>query len=303
MNKSPATPYRGRLAIADSDDRLALAGLTALTAYGNPTVRTLVRQHGAVDTYRRLTADEQAHVPGRVDRVRHALSALHRGLQRLVIPGDPDWPANLDAVPPTGFRQPPLALWVHGTAPLATALQRSVAVVGSKAATSYGNHVATEIASGCTAGGWTVVASGGFGCDAAAHRAALAQDAVTVAVLGGGLDRPHPAGHNALFDRITEKGVLVSPYPPDTHPTRARHIARMALIGLLTSGSVLVEAAQDSNALVTLKTSAGLGRPVMAVPGPVTSALSSGPHQLLRRPLYRLVTSAADVLAHLTKPL
>jgi DNA processing protein len=302
LTTSPSPrPYQGPLAVTDGEERLARAGLTALTKFGDTAVRDLVRQHGATAVYQQLIADQADFSPGLFARIHRALTAVRRGPLRLVIPGDPDWPAHLDTPKIADLWQaPPLGLWVRGTASLATALQHSVAVVGARAGSSYGGHVATEIARDCVQAGWTVVGGGNFGCEAAAHRAALAYDGVTVAVLGCGLDRPLPAGHNALFDRITERGLLVSPYPPGTGLTHERHEARNVLIGALAGGSVLVEAAEGSSAGITLKTALLVGSPAMVVPGPVTSAMSADCHRLLRLPGYRLVTSGADVLDQLT---
>jgi DNA processing protein len=294
-------PYSGPLAVTDGEERLARAGLTALTRFGDTTVRDLVDQHGATAVYQQLIADQADFSPDLFARVHRALTAVRRGPLRLVIPGDPDWPAHLGTPPVADLWQaPPLALWVRGTAPLAAALQHSVAIAGARAGTSYGAHVATEIARGCVQAGWAIVGGGNFGCEAAAHRAALAHDGITVAVLGCGLDRPLPAGHNALFDRITERGLLVSPYPPGSGLTRARHEARNVLIAALAGGSVLVEAGEGSSAGITMKTALLAGTPAMVVPGPVTSAMSADCHRLLRLPGYRLVTSAADVLDQLT---
>ena len=109
---------------------------------------------------------------------------------------------------------PPLALWVRGPARLDELVDRSVAIVGSRASTAYGEHVAAELGHQLGERGWTVVSGGAFGIDAAAHRGALAAEAPTVAVLACGVDRPYPAAHGALFHRIAETGLLVSEWPP-----------------------------------------------------------------------------------------
>ena len=109
---------------------------------------------------------------------------------------------------------PPVALWVRGPARLDELADRSVAIVGSRASTAYGEHVAAELGHQLGERGWTVVSGGAFGIDAAAHRGALAAEAPTMAVLACGVDRPYPAAHGALFDRIAETGLLVSEWPP-----------------------------------------------------------------------------------------
>lgn len=143
-----------------------------------------------------------------------------------------------------------------------------------------------------------MVSGGAFGIDGAAHRGALAAQAPTVAVLSCGVDRPYPAAHGALFDRIAATGLLLSEWPPGSAPLRHRFLVRNRLIAALTRGTVVVEAAARSGALATARRAQELDRPVLVVPGPVTSALSVGCHELLREAELgaRLVTSAAHVL-------
>jgi DNA processing protein len=143
-----------------------------------------------------------------------------------------------------------------------------------------------------------VVSGGAFGIDAAAHRGALAAEAPTLAVLACGVDRPYPAAHGALFSRIVETGLLVSEWPPGCAPLRHRFLVRNRLIAALTRGTVVVEAAARSGAQATAKRAHRLGRQVMVVPGPVTSAMSVGCHELLRDADMgaTLVASAAHVI-------
>ena len=233
---------------------------------------------------------------------------------RLVVPEDDEWPAlplhaltlalGEEPTEPAGQSDrtrapvPPLALWVRGTARLDELVDRSVAIVGSRASTAYGEHVAAELGHQLGERGWTVVSGGAFGIDAAAHRGALAAEAPTLAVLACGVDRPYPAAHGALFHRIADNGLLVSEWPPGCAPLRHRFLVRNRLIAALTRGTVVVEAAARSGAQATARRAQDLGRPVLVVPGPVTSALSVGCHELLRDEDLGavLVTSAAQVL-------
>jgi len=231
---------------------------------------------------------------------------------RLVVPEDDEWPAvalhclTLRAVAgdgPTERTQalvPPLALWVRGDRPLADLVDRSVALVGSRASTAYGEHVAAEFGHGLGERGWTTLSGGAFGIDAAAHRGALAAGAPTVAVLACGVDRAYPSAHSALFARVLDDGLLVSEWPPGCAPLKHRFLVRNRLIAALTRGTVVVEAAARSGALATGNRARELGRQVMAVPGPVTSAMSVGCHELLRERDHEraavLVTTAAEVV-------
>lgn len=228
------------------------------------------------------------------------LEAADRAGVRLVVPESPDWPhfglaclehtgvrrvaeyrAGGQARAPHGEPVPPLALWVKGTADLASLGVRSVAVVGARAATAYGQYVTGELASGLAAHEYTVVSGGAYGIDAAAHRAALAVEADTVLISAGGLDRAYPSGHADLFDEVTATGLLISESPPGAAPARQRFLTRNRLIAALSAGTVVVEAAVRSGALNTAGHCVRFGRPVMIVPGPVTSAASAGVHDYL----------------------
>jgi len=215
---------------------------------------------------------------------------------RLVCPADPEWPEGLDDL---GLARP-YALWLRGRADLRLAGVRSVSMVGSRAATGYGAHVAGEIAADLGERGWVVVSGGAYGIDAAAHRGALAVGAVTIVVLACGVDYPYPAGHAGLFADVTKQGLVISEWPPGRHPARLRFLIRNRTIAALTRGTVIVEAGERSGALNTARHAAELGRPLMAVPGPVTSAQSAGCHRIIRDWGATCVTCADDVIEMLS---
>jgi DNA processing protein len=219
----------------------------------------------------------------------------HAGL-RLVCVGDPEWPTQLDDL---GDARP-IVLWVRGSADLRYACLDSVSVVGSRAATGYGSHVATEMAAAFAENGLSVVSGGAYGIDAAAHRGAMAADGPTIAVLASGLSYGYPRGHHSLFEAIAAQGALVSECPPDRAPTRPGFLIRNRVIAALSRGTVVVEAAVRSGALSTARHARELRRPVMAVPGPVTSAESSGCHELIREWGALCVTCARDVIEHVS---
>jgi DNA processing protein len=226
---------------------------------------------------------------------REHVLAFHESGIRLITPDDPEWPGQLADL---GEEQP-YALWLRGNADLRFSCLRSVAIVGSRAATAYGSYVAAEFAASVAARGLAVVSGGAFGVDAAAHRGALGADGVTVAVLACGVDMPYPAAHTELFDAIAAQGVLVSEWPPGRRVSRLRFLVRNRVIAALATGTLVVEAAQRSGALNTARHARDLQRRLMAVPGPVTSDLSAGCHQILREWQGTLVTSAAEVIEHL----
>ncbi len=294
----------------------ARVALACLIEPGSPEVDRLITAHGPVAALARIVAGTevsealaavaQNRLGGRdpAELAGAALARTRRIGARLVVPEDDEWPgqlaqlrlisrSDLDRIQLDTY--PPVCLWVRGGWPLAETLGRSVAVVGARAATSYGNHVATEMAYGLANRGWTVVSGGAFGIDAAAHRGAMAAGGVTVAVLACGVDRPYPAAHASLFERIAEDGLLISEWPPGADPHRHRFLIRNRVIAALTLGTVVVEANARSGARQTLNRAAQLGRVTMAVPGAITSAMSVGCHDSIRGGA-RLVTSYQEVL-------
>ncbi|MFB4293959.1 DNA-processing protein DprA [Nonomuraea sp. ATR24] len=220
------------------------------------------------------------------------LAAGHQAGARLVIPGDPEWPTQLDQLGPGR----PLGLWLHGNADLRFSCLRSAAVVGARAATPYGAHVAAQFGIGLSESGWTVISGGAIGIDAAAHRGALAADSPTVVVLACGVDIPYPAEHQPLFAAARDQGVLVSECPPGVHPTRARFLIRNRLIAALSRGTAVIEAALRSGALNTATHALTLDRHLAVVPGPITSAQSAGCHRLLREQKAVCVTSPEELI-------
>jgi DNA processing protein len=301
-----------------NDDRAARVALTTVAEPGNRRVWAMVQEAGAPATLERLlaggapTAALRAAVQTRFagvdprEMAEETLSRAERLGARIVVPSDDEWPARVDELGALeldaagtinqGVR-PPLCFWVRGAGRLDEWLGRSVAIVGARAATDYGRHVATELGYGLASAGWTVVSGGAFGIDAASHLGALAADGRTIAVLACGVDRPYPAGNAAMFERIAEQGVLMSEWPPGSEPQRHRFLIRNRVIAAATAGTVMVEAAARSGAGQTMNRVLALNRPAMVVPGPVTSAMSVGCHELLRNhPDATLVTDVAQVL-------
>jgi DNA processing protein len=221
---------------------------------------------------------------------------------RLLVPEDPEWPAwqllCLASPADRGLRGagPPLGLWIRGDRPVGGVFDRSVSVIGARAATGYGEFVAMEIGYGLATVGMTVVSGAAYGIDGAAHRGALKAGGPTVAVLGCGIDIPYPAGHSSLLDGIAANGLVVSEYPPATNPARHRFLVRNRLIAALSTATVVVEAGTRSGARNTATTAAALGKTVLAVPGPITSAMSVGCHDLLRTGAATVAGSVAEIL-------
>jgi DNA processing protein len=285
------------------EERVATATLLRIAEPGSPSLTAYVREHGVVATVEAVRAG--ASIGGLdVEGMRHRLAGASgdRDIERaaalgarLLCPGDPDWPELLDDL--RWVERDCLGLWVRGTLSLSEVSERSVAIVGTRVATDYGAHVATELAAGLAERGWTVVSGLAYGIDGVAHRAALSCGGPTVAVLACGIDVPYPSGHRSLYDRVVAEGVVVTEHPPGAAPQRPRFLVRNRVIAALSLGTVVVEAALRSGARSTATHAALLNRHLMVVPGPVTSATSAGCHQLLReRPDAVVVTRAEDVV-------
>ena len=284
---------------------LARAYLSRVAEPPAPAVAELVAQVGPVEAAARVAegrVDEpvarETSVRREVHRPAADLDAAAAAGARLVVPEHPEWPAEaFAAFDGAGSEQlaPPLALWVRGPGRLDELCEHAVAVVGARAATSYGAHVAAGLGSGLADRGCTVVSGAAIGIDGAAHRGALGVEGATVAVLACGVDRAYPASHELLLERIAASGLVVSEYPPGGVPGRHRFLVRNRLIAGLAAGTVVVEAGLRSGAHRTASDALSLGRPVMAVPGPVTSAMSVGCHRLVRDGAL-LVTRSDEVL-------
>lgn len=236
-----------------------------------------------------------------IDSAADDLEWLARRGGRLITPDDDEWPTlafaafGSDAVATKPSGRPPLVLWAIGPARLDETAQRAAAIVGTRASTGYGEQVAADLAGGLAERDVAVVSGGAYGIDGAAHRAALATEGATVAVLAGGLDIPYPAGHSGLLHRIAGNGLLVTEYPPGVRPARHRFLTRNRLVAVLAGAAVVVEAGLRSGAANTAAWARVLGRVVAAVPGPVTSSASTGCHVLLRAGA-EVVTRAEDIV-------
>ncbi|MEO9246504.1 DNA-processing protein DprA [Citricoccus nitrophenolicus] len=306
-------------------ERLARAALTRLIEPGSVLGTTAVRVWGAVRALQILSGVD---TPGPDERqelslvlagegtpltertwtrslegwaARTASLAPERDLESLgrlggglLVPGDAAWPPGVEDLGPSA----PVALWYRGGGPVPRQ-ESTLAVVGSRDATAYGQSVTRTLASGAAARGLTVMSGGAYGIDAMAHRAALASGTgtpPTAAVMAGGLDRYYPAGHEDLLREVSGRGVLLSEMPPGTSPTRHRFLQRNRLIAALSGAVLVVEARWRSGAQNTAGHALGLGREVGVVPGPVTSPQSAGCHRLLRESPAVVVTDLEEAL-------
>jgi DNA processing protein len=289
---------------ADPQAVLAAGAWTTLIEPGDGVAGALVGAFGAaeaLDALRRNAAPiRDPEVRRAFDRwtprfdeaafVRAFRSAARIGA-RLLVPGDVDWPvglADLDV-------HAPVALWALAPTGRLPRVARSVAIVGSRSSTPYGERVAIDASCGLADRGFGIVSGAAMGIDGVAHRGALASGGTTVAVLAGGLDRLYPAQHVDLLHRIARKGAVVSEMPCGARPMRERFLKRNRLIAAMARATIVVEAGARSGAMNTAAHAAQLGRPLGAVPGSVHSATSAGTHVLLRDYGAVLVRDAKDM--------
>lgn len=286
--------------LAEPGDRIAGA---AVGAAGAASALSLVigdvapeRLAGALSVAPQIAADALARWKPRLASAQ-VVAALHQAARcgaRLMIPGDALWPNGVDDLE----LHAPLALWARGPDDALAALDRAFALVGARAATGYGEHVTMEASAGLVDRGFAIVSGAAYGIDGMAHRAALAGGGITAAVLAGGVDRFYPSGHEELLTRIAREGVVLSELPCGSAPTRWRFLQRNRIISALGRATVVLEAGRRSGSINTAGHAASLGRPLGAVPGPVTSSASAGCHRIIRE-LGAVCVTDADEMAQL----
>ena len=291
--------------LAEPGDRLAGVLVAALGA--GPALALLI-DHASVAQIAELLGEAEvdesllAQVQAGVDRwqprlapaaAKRALSQAARFGIRFIVPGDDNWPRQVNDLE----AHAPLGLWLRGRVEALDSLSQSISLVGARAATGYGEHITMEASAGLVDRGFAIVSGAAYGIDGMAHRAAIASRGTTIAFLAGGLDRFYPAGHDALLARIVETGAVLSEVPCGVTPTKWRFLQRNRLIAAVSQATIVLEAGWRSGSLNTAGHALDAGRPVGAVPGPVTSAASAGCHRLIREKPVTLVTNADEMAA------
>lgn len=301
-----------------SEERLARLELSLVAEPGDGRLAALLQDLAptdVLDAVRRGSASVpgvwRERVSGSDDRARSVLAVGRERALRWVVPGDREWPAPVDDLAHlTGIGigashdggGAPVGLWVRGRGRLDEVVDEAVAVVGARDCTAYGSEIASELAADLVDAGVGVVSGAAFGIDASAHRGALALGGPTAAVLACGADLDYPRANAALLSRIAADGVVVSEQPPGQVPTKSRFLSRNRLIAALAAATVVVEAAVRSGSLNTLRWAEALGRPAMAVPGPISSQQSAGCHRAIRDGRAVLVTQGREVLSEVRGP-
>jgi len=284
--------FRDRVKLACVRGMGTKTSASLLAAFGSPAA---VFAASAAELSRvagvgpKMVAAIREHADGRF--ADDTLALCEREGVRIVLRGDADYPRLLEQIP-----DPPAILFVRGAFTPADAL--SVAIVGSRHATTYGRKVTEQLAAGLVHAGYTVVSGLARGIDAWAHTGAIAAGGRTIGVLGSGVLEIYPPEHGPLADDVIAHGALVSESTPLEAPHAGAFPRRNRIVAGLTLGTVVVQAADRSGALITARLAGEQGREVFAVPGPIDCRLSQGCHALIRDGA-TLVRSVDDILTEL----
>ncbi len=225
------------------------------------------------------------------DRVKRELAQVNQKKINITTLADPLYPPLLREIP-----DPPPYLYVYGNL---DGSPKNIAVVGSRNATDYGISTTQRLCADLSAFGITIISGMALGIDTAAHQGALAGRGKTIAVLGSGLDKIYPSENLNLFNRISERGAVISEFALNTEPEAHNFPIRNRIISGMSLGTVVVEATKKSGSLITARLAAEQNREVFAVPGSIQSFKSTGTHTLIKQGA-KLVENAQDVLEELT---
>lgn len=204
--------------------------------------------------------------------------------------GEANYPVGLLALDDA-----PEVLYYRGNPELLANLSRSIVITGARASTGYGEHITMEIATALTEQGVTIMNGGAYGIDGMALRASLAVGGAPIAWLAGGVERYYPSGHDTLFARVAEAGLVVSAEPEGHSPTKWRFLQRSRYMAYSTTSALITEAGFRSGSLGVAHHAHAAQNFVGAVPGPITSASSIGCHELIKTGVAELVTKASEI--------
>jgi DNA processing protein len=225
----------------------------------------------------------------RVADVGQILYEIEKAGAQFITPEHEHWPIGVNQLV-----NPPIGLIVKGDS--TCLITDSLAIVGSRKPTNYGANVASEFARGFSDLGWTIISGGAYGIDSYAHRATLQANGATIAVLATGIEVAYPKSNQKLFNEMSAHGALISELMPYESAMPSRFLVRNRLIASIAKATLVVEAAYKSGSLRTAHDAAELLRPVMAIPGPINSAMSQGCHRLISERAAELITSVADAV-------
>ena len=286
-------------------DRQARLIISVAGEPGDERVGQVVAEFGAAEAVKQWESGHGADAMCKsIDRVlnsaliEQAVKSLNSVRGRFITPADEEWPDSLDDLDIAA----PVGLWCTGAGSLSEIANRSLAVVGARSATTYGQRIAHEIGVQAAKENVGVISGAAYGIDAAAHRGSLVGQGKTVAVLACGVDVAYPVSHRGLLSSITDSGVVVSEAPPGAKPHKHRFLFRNRLIAALSQSTVVVEAALRSGSLSTSNWAHVLNRQIWGIPGPITSATSAGVHAAIRDNMMKIASSTDDIFCDFKSP-
>lgn len=281
-------------------DLFARVILSIFTNPGDENIGALVAQYGAEETLEKLKtgliSKSLARKLNSVDFETEFKKVLYRTESAnayLITPNEKSWPKQLADL---DFYMPH-CLWVKGQ--LEADNSRSISIVGSRAATRFGEQTAGKLAAQLSSESFAVISGAAFGIDAAAHRGALANGGKTIAVLACGIDLAYPSAHTSLINKISKSGAVISELPPGTPALKQNFLTRNRLIAALGNQVVLVEAAMRSGSLSTANWASCIGRDVWAVQGPVNNPTSRGTLEGIRNGSFRHLQNVQDLISNI----
>ncbi len=280
----------------------ALVTWNALVEPGDRIAGELIRKHGPIDALRvfeeRQATDEEHRSAFERWAPRYSSSLAEERLGcaqkhdlQVLLPSDDLWPKKLNDLD----AHAPLLLWYRGNTNHFGQMSKTVGVVGSRNASHYGQRVTSDLTALLVEEEATIVSGGALGIDSVSHRTAIQLGGNTAAFMAGSLDCLYPAANYSLFDEIGHRGLLLSEMSPGSRPTRWRFLQRNRLIAAIASATVVTEAGWRSGSINTVKHANELGRPVFAVPGPITSPASAGCNRLIRDAEASMLVELSDL--------
>ncbi len=285
----------------DREHTLSWIGLSSIPGVGRVTFRRLVKHFGSAASVLGASQEELRELGGLSDKVatevrsfpwseraEAELAKADEEKAALITADDPQYPEPLLKTP-----DPPLVLYIRGT--LGSGDGNAVAMVGTRTPTHYGLTVTHRMAYELASHGITVVSGMARGIDTQAHKGALAAKGRTIAVLGCGIDMAYPPENKGLMEEIARSGAVISENPFGTKPESGYFPARNRIISGLSTGTVIIEATEDSGSLITADYTLKQGRKLFAVPGNISSQASRGTNSLIKQGAL-LVETAEDVL-------
>jgi DNA processing protein len=222
----------------------------------------------------------------------HSMQAdLEKAGCEFITPCDLDWPTPLG-----DLAAPPIGLLIKGDRKALSKLKDSISIVGTRQPSQYGVEITEQISDGFIYSGFCIVSGGAYGIDTTAHISAVKKDGITISILAGGFNHLYPRENTKLFEKISERGLLISEVMPSIKSKPYRFLVRNRLIAAISKATIVVEAAYVSGSIRTARDAAEIFRPVFAIPGPITSPLSNGCHRLIVERVAEIATSVDEII-------